>query len=350
MALETVLLVERRPAGRDGLVDRIGIRRRRQRPDPVADALDRRVIDGDGRDARAKRRAQIAFVHRRVVAVPVQVHALARRLVPQRGVIRRANQLRTRQLVERPVELDGLVGVEGVHAAAAPARHVFGEAGRHAVAERQRRDLQSIHQPEPHQEPFEQRHALPHRRNPPAHVLTRRPVVQRAVEDEADERLEVELVGRHAEHDARLRGGRIANRPGVAQRAVEPDLIDPEPPTPGDADGQVVAGLEDQPDRGQAARQLVAADRRKRLEHFIRRQHATDRRQQRAAGLAADRSVLEVLRDVRVHHRLVGPHGRNRPDGGDDQHDDPDEDGSLDKSQHGAYFASFRTAADGTRT
>ena len=336
VALEAMLLVERDSPRRGDLVDRIRIFRRRQRPDPVAHALDRRMVDGDGRHARAERGAQVALVHRRVVAVPVQVHALARLLVPQRRIVRGADKLRLRQPVERPVELDGLVGIEGVHPSTAPLRHVGRQAWRHAVAERERRDLQPIHQPEPHEQAFEQRLPLPHRRHPAADVFPRRPVVERAVEHESHERFEIELVRRHPEHDAWRRGGRIADRPAVAQRAIEPDLIDPEPAAPRHADGQVVARLDDQPDGCEPARQLVAADLRQCLEHCVRRQHAADRRQQRPARLAADRPVLELLRDVRVLDGPIGPHRRDRPHGRGEQHDDDDEDGSLDQSpDHG---------------
>ena len=68
------------------------------------------------------------------------------------------------------------------------------------------------------------------------------PVVERAVEDEPHERFEIELVRRHPEHDARRRGGGITDRAGMAQRAIEADLIDPEPAAARDADGQVVPG------------------------------------------------------------------------------------------------------------
>jgi hypothetical protein len=63
-----------------------------------------------------------------------------------------------------------------------------------------------------------------------------------------DELLQIEAVGRHAEDEARLRRRRFAHRVGVADGAVEPDLIDAEPPSSRHADRQVVAGLHDEPE------------------------------------------------------------------------------------------------------
>ena len=87
-------------------------------------ASDCRVIDGDRRHARAERGAQVAFVHRVVVAIPVEVHALARLLVPERGKSDAPISSSGGSLLEVPVELNRLVGIERVHAAAAPPRHV----------------------------------------------------------------------------------------------------------------------------------------------------------------------------------------------------------------------------------
>ena len=133
VALCAVLLVERRTARGDCLVDGVGIFRRRQRPDPVAHALQAVVIDGDRRHAGAECGTQVALVHRIVVAVPMQVHAFARLLIPQRRKIRCADQLVGRQLPQVPVELHGLVWVEGVDAAPSPPRHAVGQDWRDAV-------------------------------------------------------------------------------------------------------------------------------------------------------------------------------------------------------------------------
>jgi hypothetical protein len=63
VARHAELAVERGPARRQRRIDRVRVFRRRQRPDPVAHALDRVVIDGYRCHARAERRAQVALVY-----------------------------------------------------------------------------------------------------------------------------------------------------------------------------------------------------------------------------------------------------------------------------------------------
>ena len=159
---------------------------------------------------------------------------------------------------------------------------------------------------------LEQRRARRRRGNVRAHGFGGQPAVERAVEHELHEALQVELMRRHAEHDARRRRGRVAHGAAVADGAVEPDLIDAEAAAARDADRQIVARLDDEAERRVAAGQPVAADRRQRAEHPVGRQHAADRLQQRHARLAADRAVLEVVLDRRVADRLVGRE-RSRP-------------------------------------
>ena len=66
------------------------------------------------------------------------------------------------------------------------------------------------------------------------------------------------------EHDARRRRRRIAHGAGVADGAVQPDVIDADPPAARDADRQIVTRLDDEPERRVAAGQLLAADGRQR--------------------------------------------------------------------------------------
>ena len=120
MALGAVPRIERLSVLRFRLIDGIGVGRGRQGPDPVADTLESGMIDGDGGYARAERRAQVALVHGVVVAVPVQIHAVPRLLVPQGRKVRCGNQLAQRQPIQWPVELDALVGIEGVDAPRSP--------------------------------------------------------------------------------------------------------------------------------------------------------------------------------------------------------------------------------------
>src|SRR3546814_2460783 len=61
-------------------VDRVGVFRRLQCEQPVLDAPDRGHVDGRWRGAGAEGRALVALLDLAVVAVPVQLHALARLL------------------------------------------------------------------------------------------------------------------------------------------------------------------------------------------------------------------------------------------------------------------------------
>src|SRR5688572_14594835 len=89
MALEARLCVRGLAACGQRAINRVWIRRRLQRPRPVANPLDAAVIDGDGRDAGAKASAEVALIDRVVVPVPMQLQPFARLLVPQRWQIRR---------------------------------------------------------------------------------------------------------------------------------------------------------------------------------------------------------------------------------------------------------------------
>ena len=164
----------------------------------------------------------------------------------------------------------------------------------------------------------------PRRLERAADVLRRDPAVERAIEDEPDHRLQIELLRRHAEDDAARPAGRLAQGAGVAERAVEADLLDAEPPPPRHANRQVAAGLEDQPRRGISAGQTLVAHRRQRLEHQVGGQRAADRLQQRTARLAADRSVLEVFGDVLVDDRLIARQRAGDPEEHDPHRDEDD--------------------------
>src|SRR5438094_8399067 len=75
VTLQAMFLIDAGAARGERLVDWIRILRRRQRPDPVAHALERRVVDRDGRHARAERRAPVAFADRVRVPRPVSVQS-----------------------------------------------------------------------------------------------------------------------------------------------------------------------------------------------------------------------------------------------------------------------------------
>src|SRR5882672_4043786 len=247
----------------------------------------------------------------------MQVHPLARLLVPDRRVVRRANQLPWWQLAEIPVELDRLVRVERVHASPAPLREGVGQDGRDAVAQVQRGDLQPVDEAELEQGTLEERRS-PFLRQAVLDRVGGQPIVERALEDELDERLEIEAVGGHAKHDTGRRLRRVADRAGVAHGAVQPHLVEAEAAASGDANREVLAWLGDESEGRVPVRELVAADRWQRPEHPVRRQDAADRREQASTRLAPDRPVLEVLLDRLVGHRSIG---RDRNDGPDaDEH------------------------------
>ena len=200
-----------------------------------------------------------------------------------------------REIVETPVELNRLVRVEGVNAPAAPARHAVGEDRRNPVAQLERLQLEPVHEAKAQQQPFECGWRLPG--GTPANGVHVRPAVERALEHELDERLQVELMRRHPENDARDGVGRVAHAARVADGAVQSDVIDALAAASRHADGQIVARLEQEPERRVPARQLLPADRGQRGEDLVRRQHSAHGTQQRDAGLAADRAILEMIGD-----------------------------------------------------
>src|SRR5205085_970890 len=128
------------------------------------------------------------------------------------------------------------------------------------VAEGERLDLEPVDESEPQQRPLEPRRTTVVRQAPPDRIAGQ-PVVEGAVEHELDERLQVETLRRHAEDDPRCRRRVIADGRGMADGAVEADLIDAQAPPPRYADRQVAAGLADEAETfvaAAAARQLVA--------------------------------------------------------------------------------------------
>src|SRR4029079_3714401 len=88
--------------------------------EPCGHALDCGVVDGLGRDAGAERGRQIAFGQRWIVAVPVQLHALARLLVEDGGKVAGAVALARRDRAQLHLDLHTLVRVEGVDSAGPP--------------------------------------------------------------------------------------------------------------------------------------------------------------------------------------------------------------------------------------
>src|SRR6266540_1637239 len=104
VARRAVALVDRRAADGRGRVDGIRILRRLDRQEPLLDASDGDEIDGRRRGAGAEGGALVALLHHRVVAVPVQLLALARLLEPDRREVRGRVLLGLRERAEREVE------------------------------------------------------------------------------------------------------------------------------------------------------------------------------------------------------------------------------------------------------
>ena len=67
--------------------------------------------------------------------------------------------------------------------------------------------------------------------------------------DELLEAHQIELVGRHADHQHRLGVGGGAHGGGVAHRAIQEHAINPQMPAFGHAHRQIVAGLENESKR-----------------------------------------------------------------------------------------------------
>src|SRR5918996_134801 len=93
MALGAELCIDRLATGRTGGINGVGIFRWREGPYPVADPFDVVMVDRHGRDPSAEGRAQVAFVHGTIIAIPMKLHPFPRLLIPQRWKIGRADQL-----------------------------------------------------------------------------------------------------------------------------------------------------------------------------------------------------------------------------------------------------------------
>src|SRR5688572_8027725 len=99
----------------------------------------------------------------------------------------------------------------------------------------------------------------------------------------------------------------------MAKGAVEPDLIDAETPAVRDPDWQIFSRLGQETHRCEPARQLLWANGREGPEDPVRRQRSAYQAKKRTAGLAADRTVLEVLGDLIVDNRAVAVHRDENP-------------------------------------
>src|SRR5688572_9395477 len=130
----------------------------------------------------------------------MQVHALARLLVPDRRIVRRTNQLAPGNFAEIPVELDRLVRVERVDASTAPLWQGVGPGGCDAIPEVEDGVLQTADVPEVEESALEERRSIL-RRQPASDRGGGQTIVERALEHELDESLEVEPIRGHAEHD-----------------------------------------------------------------------------------------------------------------------------------------------------
>src|SRR5271166_3330245 len=92
-----------------------------KRSQPVLNPFESREINAGGRDARAQRSAFVSLLHDRIVAIPVELHTLARFLVPNRRQVGRADKLFRRKFIHGEIEFERLIGIEGIHAAGSPA-------------------------------------------------------------------------------------------------------------------------------------------------------------------------------------------------------------------------------------
>ena len=228
MAIRAVLLVKRRTARRFPRVDGVRILRRFLRHQPLFDAADILEIDGGRCRAGAECRALVALVDPGVVAVPVQLHARARSLQPDRGEIGGRIFFRLGNLVHWKVE-DHLGRVERVDAPRTPGRLVHHErkaSGEHQQPFAHQRDGNRINQIA-----VDEIEVAALRLNQPARFrndeFRGKLRIGGAGEKEFLETHDVELHGRHAEIDARLFLRCIAHRAGVANGTVEESPVYP---------------------------------------------------------------------------------------------------------------------------
>src|SRR5262245_6878122 len=101
------------------MVDFEGIGRRLEVPDPGLDPLDSVQIQSFRGSTSAERSAEIALIHRAIVAIPMHPMTLGTALVPDGHVIGRPNRV---VIGHVEVEDQNFVGIKGVNAARTPKR------------------------------------------------------------------------------------------------------------------------------------------------------------------------------------------------------------------------------------
>ena len=131
--------------------------------------------------------------------------------------------------------------------------------------------------------------------DPADYIVGREARIEDARGDEIEEALQVEAVGRHAKDELALALRRVTVGTGVADRTVEPDLVEAEAAPLRDADRQIMSLFEQQPQRRVSTGQHVRTDLWQHLEYFVGRKNAADGVEQRSADFAADGPILEVL-------------------------------------------------------
>src|SRR5262250_1221868 len=271
MAGRAVTQIDGGALRRLGLIDGIRILGRLQGEQPVLDAPDGCEIDGGWRGARAEGRALVALLHHGVVAVPVELHPLARLLQPYGRKVRGPVLLLLAQLPEGEVEED-LGRVEGVHAPGSPFRirqERLEAAAQHEQALAHDGDGHGIDEVAVDQAqllPLGAHEAVDLRQ----HVLGGGARILGAVEEEFLKAPHVEGVGGHAEVHARLGIRAVPHRARVAHRAVEEGAIDALVAPSRHADGQVLALFEGEAEgRPARPRQVERAHLGQRLENPV---------------------------------------------------------------------------------
>src|SRR5262249_27613703 len=88
--------------------------------EPLLDPLDSGMVDRLRRHTGPERGGKIALVERRIVAVPVQLHAFARPLIEDRGKIAGTVALVGSDGAEQHIHLHELVGIQSVDPARPP--------------------------------------------------------------------------------------------------------------------------------------------------------------------------------------------------------------------------------------
>ena len=250
----------------------------------------------------------------------MQSHAFARALIEDGGKVGRTHQLRVGDAAAGWKFEQELIGIERVDAARSPGRLLLEQRqeSRSVLDKSLAHGGQHLVTPCEFIEPIEMRALALHRGD---QVVGRKPLVGPEIEDEANETVEVEIVGRHAGDNMRRRVRGLAPGPDMAGAAIEPDDVNALHLATRDADRQVallpvriLLVQESKSGIVVAACELGWIEARQRLPQPVG---------QAAVRFGADRAVHEMLCVVAIGRSRLAAELDER-DGSDDNPHQPD--------------------------